>query len=799
MIARCVQPQIAAGGSHGDADPPMAPSSCAARAFPRLARCPFRSKLTLLMLLSAGTALLIACLALIATAYFNDRNASDRRYIQIADVIANNLTAATLFNDDEAIQESLGSISRVSDIIAVGVLNARGEMIAHFRNFGQADRPARAAPLWTRQSADTAIQISGDTVTAPILLHGRRIGTVVMVVSRASFKTNFLASYPVAIAVFLVGLLLSYGVALLLRWMVFGPIERLTQAMQRIGASGDFSTRLGQELDPDFNRIVQSFNYVLGEIESRNDTISDALIAVRAARDAEQISEAKSQFMANMSHELRTPLNAIIGYSEVLKEELNQAEFEQYYDDVSWIYSSAQQLMALINGVLDFSKISAGRMTIEVQEFDPVALLREVEGMLEPMAHTGNNTLRIAIDGGVRPLCNDPTKFKQCVLNLGSNACKFTHDGTICINAYERADKLVVEVVDTGDGIDPARLESLFEPFIQGDASTTRRYGGTGLGLPITRELARLMGGDVSASSEPFSGSIFALEVARDATALSRDLPVAEPDNKVSITGPIAVPESEAPANATMVIIADEIADVELLSGLAVRSGWRVEALGNVGDGIRLIRSLQPQLAIIDLDLTGKSGWHALESLQSSPATREIPVVAISVHNGRHEVLALGASELLTKPVDRSEFAEILTLYAEAHLGTVLIVEDDQATARLFSRAMEQIGFSAMIAASAEEALSIVDRERVTLVVSDLGLPGMSGYDLIDNLALRSSGPRPPVIVVTGRPLNRTEVSRLTGKVLELHYKTGLSPRALAQIVATHARPGLPTRTEKED
>lgn len=759
----------------------------------RIARWPFRNKLTLLMLTSAGIALFIASMALIATHYRHDRQSADRRYLQIADVIASSITAAVVFRDEATVLESIASVRRIADIDAVAVFDERGRRIAYYAKQAVAadSLPGGAARLPDAQGAGAAA-IAGSAVVAPIELHGNRVGSVVMLVSRNSFADNFRASYPSAIAVFLVGLGLAYAVGRMLRTMVFGPIDRLNQAMQAIGDSGDFSTRLADERDPDFNQITQSFNYMLGEIESRKVALSAALEEVREARDAEQISEAKSQFMANMSHELRTPLNAIIGYAEVLMEDLAQTDLDQSYEDVSWIYRSAEQLRALINSVLDFSKISAGKMTIEVREFDPVELLAEVEGMLEPMAQAGGNVLEVRACPSVGLVRNDPTKLKQCLLNLGSNACKFTHGGTVSITAYQNGDTLVVEVIDTGEGIDPDAIAGLFEPFIQGDASTTRKHGGTGLGLPITRELARMMGGDVMASSEPGCGSIFMLEIASDAGVPDSD---GSPADAPAVAGPTDAADdagdADAPAaNGGAVVVIDDAPGPQDILRLVRQAGHRVALAISVPDAFQQISARDTDLVLLDIDMVGADGWELLARTQNEPWAQTVPVVAIGLDSDRARPIAMGAADYLTKPVDPVDLGAILDLYTESGAGTVLIVDGDRQAAQRFRKAVEQLGYAARIADDAADALTILDADDIVLVLTDLseGQPG--GHELVDAIAARPDAVRLPVVVVTSGPVSREEIGRLRGKVRELHSRAGMSPRLLAQLVSTHAEPG---------
>ncbi|MFZ4601176.1 MAG: ATP-binding protein [Caulobacterales bacterium] len=367
-----------------------------------------------------------------------------------------------------------------------------------------------------------------------------------------------------------------------------------------------------------------------------------------AARvQAEEASAAKSAFLANMSHELRTPLNAVIGYSEILVEDLRADDRPDSAEDAERIRGAARHLLSLINEVLDFSKIEAGRMELNIENVDAAALLREAVATVEIAARGRNVDLTCEIDPAFAELRTDSVKLRQCVLNLLSNAAKFTSDGRVALHA-EVADGLArIRVEDTGIGMTAEQVSRLFQPFVQADASTSATFGGTGLGLAITRRLAMLLGGDVSVRSAPGVGSTFELTIAaRYGEVLS------------------AGPEGPAPAGRYVLVIEDGADARDLVARAASTLGLQVCGASRGFEGLARTRENLPALIVLDIGLPDGSGWSILTALKSAVATRDIPVVVYSIDDDRRTSLQLGACEHLVKPVDRATLAAAIARFA---------------------------------------------------------------------------------------------------------------------------------------
>ena len=467
-----------------------------------------------------------------------------------------------------------------------------------------------------------------------------------------------------------------------------------------------------------------------------------------AARDAaETANRAKSQFLANMSHELRTPLSAVIGYSEMLEEEMADAA-PDLLPDVQKIQSNARHLLSLINDVLDLSKIEAERMTLFAEPFQASQLMQDVASTAGALVKQKGNTLAIDADPGLGTMNTDQVKLRQCLLNLVSNAAKFTENGQITLRARRDGDALEFAVIDTGIGMTPEQLDKLFERFQQADDSTTRRFGGTGLGLAITRAFCRLMGGDVTVTSVAGQGSVFTIRV-----------PAQLPEPEAS---PDVAPAADDGSKRLVLLIDDDAAQRDLLTRFLEREGFAVRIATDGHTGIEIARATLPHAILLDVMMPQMDGWSVLKTIKADPAIQAIPVVMVTFVNEPALGASLGAADLVPKPVSWERLKSVMDRF-RGDGGDVLVVDDDPDARLRLRTVLEREGWPVAEAANGQEALAAVARRTPQLILLDLTMPVMDGFDFLHALRERPGCADIPVVVLTARDLNAEERRQLQG------------------------------------
>lgn len=495
-----------------------------------------------------------------------------------------------------------------------------------------------------------------------------------------------------------------------------------------------------------------------------------------AKESAEMANRAKSAFLANMSHELRTPLNAIIGYSEMLAEDAEDFGYEDIVPDLIKIKSAGSHLLDLINNILDLSKIEAGRMELYLEEFDVPAMLDNVASTITPLMDKNKNRFELHIDESVGMARADITKTRQTLFNLLSNAAKFTENGTVSLSATveNRDDKqfLVFRVRDTGIGMTPEQVQMVFAEFTQADASTTRKYGGTGLGLTISKRFCQMMGGDITVESELAVGTTFTafFPVTVVDTTKSPDSQLA-PKLSPTSTGEMSV------AQGLVLVIDDDPTVRDLIVRSLAKEGFSVGVATNGQEGIRIAKELKPDAITLDVMMQGMDGWSVLEQLKSDPDLMHIPVVMISIVDDRTRGFALGAAGYLTKPIDRQKMVDMLkTLSRKATIpdgfGQVLIIDDDPNQCDMVKRTLEKEGCIVEIAENGLKGLEKLKTFAPDLIVLDLMMPEMDGFQFLTELQKTEDGRSIPVIVVTAKDLTSEDRQQLQGVVQEILIKS---------------------------
>ena len=508
------------------------------------------------------------------------------------------------------------------------------------------------------------------------------------------------------------------------------------------------------------------------------------LLAARQV--AEAANTAKSQFLANMSHELRTPLNAIIGYSEMLEEDATDRGHPDYVPDLQKIRAAGRHLLALINDVLDLSKIEAGKLELYLETFDLATAIKDVAMTVEPLVARRGNTLTVQCASNLGAIRSDLTRVRQVLLNLLSNASKFTEHGRISLAAERRGDAVILRVSDTGIGMTPEQMGKLFEPFSQANTSTSRKYGGTGLGLAITRRFCELMGGDVSVESDTGRGSTFTVRLPVDASA-----PLGEPAAPAAAAPTVAAPEARGTA---VLIIDDDPAARAITRRVLVRDGYQVIEAADGETGLRLARERRPALIMLDVLMPGMDGWAVLAALKADPDIAAIPVILQTIVEDRNMGFALGAAEYLTKPIERKRLAALVRRHVpNKSAGPILVVEDDEHTRTLYARTLEKAGWSVMQAENGRVALDRIAASRPALVLLDLMMPEMDGFEFLDALHQDPSSRAIPVVVITARTLSAEDRNRLNGGVERVLQKRALQTEALLaevrQVAGTVPQP----------
>jgi len=506
--------------------------------------------------------------------------------------------------------------------------------------------------------------------------------------------------------------------------------------------------------------------------EELNKTISELDLAREKANAANQT---KSQFLANMSHELRTPLNAIIGLTEMLKEDATDDGLDDFVEPLDRVFNAGKHLLTLINDVLDLSKIEAGRVELFNETFELKQVLDEVLKTFSTLASKNNNELIIEYNTDQNLVTADQTRLKQVVLNLISNACKFTEKGKITLSvqkiSQEGGDLISIDVSDTGIGMSEEQMDKLFNSFVQADSSTTRKYGGTGLGLTISKQLAILMGGDVIVNSELGKGTTFTATFIADYIAASDSIKNLNTQTVSLIKNVVSI---ENISRKTILIIDDDPTVSELMKRQLMKEAYDVVIASNGKEGIRLARELKPDVITLDILMPEMDGWSVLRTLKADPEVSDIPVIMASILDEKNKGFSLGAADFLSKPVQKEYLMKsIRNLIGDKENLKICLIEDDNNLRFTIKEILEKQDVIIIEAENGKVGLSILENEVIKpdLILLDLMMPVMNGFEFLN--AIRETDLRSiPILVLTGADLSEDERKFLSGEALRVLEKS---------------------------
>ncbi len=505
-----------------------------------------------------------------------------------------------------------------------------------------------------------------------------------------------------------------------------------------------------------------------------------------AMTETERATKAKSVFLANMSHELRTPLNAILGFSEMIVEDLEADDGdEEMIKDVRKIHQAGQSLLALVNDVLDISKIESGKMEVYVESINLAELLDNVINTVTPLAEKNNCYLRLEADDTVqsRNFYADLTKVRQVLLNLLSNAIKFGQNNPVSLHVKYRDEYFEFYVKDRGIGISPDKIHTLFQAFTQADASTTRKYGGTGLGLTICKEFIELMGGSIEVETELNKGSCFIIKVPEQVECIKEK--DAQPRGQTSAeqTDLSAIKLNTIKENGIILVVDDDYGMRELLAEHLEKLGYHAALAASGEDALSIAQKLKPDAITLDVMMPDMDGWEVLTRLKSDPELMQIPVVMVSIVEDKTKGYALGATEYLIKPVERAQLASVLRKYRDNADPLVMLLEDDDTTRMMMTNMLERTQCNVISAENGKIALQRLQQHQPDVILLDLMMPEMDGLEFAQVLHNHPQWQKIPIIVLTAKDLTPEERQQLSGCV-EVIYQKGNFRRTdlLAQI-----------------
>jgi signal transduction histidine kinase/DNA-binding response OmpR family regulator len=746
------------------------------------------SKLTWMNLLVSAAALILACAAFIAYDKVTFRETMVHNLSTQAQIIGANSVSALLFNDPQSAENTLSALKASPDILSAVIYTEDGRPFASYSRVPDGLIP----PLPWIPPGETETYTVGDkeiVLARSIVFHGQPSGTVYIRSDALELNLRLKRYAGIAGIVLTVSLLAALLVSSIFQKAVAEPIVRLAEIAKIVSRDKNYSVRAvpiqGQD---EVAILIDAFNEMLAQIGQNEKDLREARdgleervrertaeleaakreveafseSVVRAKEEIERASKFKDQFLSTMSHELRTPLNAVLGFSDLLVEERYGPLNDRQRRYVEHIHNGGNHLLKLINDILDLSKIEAGRLQLAVESVRLTNAFSEVIDTLHPLADRKSQTIEPRVEGDLSVRA-DETRLRQILTNLVGNAVKFTPEGGKIRMAARLVDGMArIEVHDSGPGIPPEQQKKIFEAFYRLSQSA-KAPEGTGLGLTITQRLVEMHGGRLGVESTPGTGSCFYFT-----------LPVV-PTIEAVPQQPAALEGVRGRSGAQILVVEDDPSSAQLLETHLTAAGYNVVVCTDPAQALELAASLQPSAVTLDIVMKPINGWELLPKLKSDPRTAHVPVAVVTIVDQPSTGALLGADEYIMKPVNKTALLaavdRCLQRLGRKGARSILIVEDDEPTREIISELLSKQGYAVNTAADGLEAQSRIATSLPELVILDLILPGISGFQLLADWRKNSRTANLPVFVLTSLDLSVEEKAYLRANVEALFQK----------------------------